>query len=927
MAVRKISSGNLIGGISTLSGPHRKDNQTRGQTNAEPSLLHGLRKRPGGKYKGKMSSVTTLDHTFHSINTDGEEYMVAASNAGIAIHDVKNNQAIPVRVLTRDAAGVIISGADVDPATNAPYLSTAVLNGDLRLLTIRDTTFVLNKNETVGTVTSGGTAPACHNSGYVFVKTLVGGGSSGVDSYPKYTISVKRRDDLSGVLVGHSITGQSHLYGRGTGVTGSLANPLPFDELAYIRTQAEVISYQAGELRRALTGEYVAAPDALGLNYTTLFESNTPAAYRRFAAGDQMFVFSTGAQSVIGFFEHMTIDGAVVEFHPIVTADSIESVSVDFQKGSSTVSGFGRFAESISDLPLECDGLKVVKITGGDESDYDDYYVQFRLTGSPTSTGYGEGGWVECSELPWDQKSLDPATMPHILIRRLDVSGLATGTGNQIYFEWAPADIPPDINDGDGWDARAIGDETTNPTPSFVGQKLADIFFYNNRLGFLTGDQTVSLSSVGRYFNFWRTSVLNLLDSDPILTNVGDTATSTLRYAVPFSRELIIFGDRSQYSMSSSGVFGPRSVSIDKVSEYNVGSKARPALLETTALFASGATTGEQVWQLFRADETSYSATEATEAIPGLLGSEVVHLTASSVAGMIAAATTDGKLFIQNYFRSGAQLIQQAWWELVLADTAGVAHVDFIGNTLRVAVLKTGVQSSTPEMVIVDIDFDSNSTVNLDHEVSRTGSDPVTGGVWDSNTDLTKYTLPYTSISVLGVRVFEEISPNNLVPVSHVSATAGSVNISVFLQGQTNGSQPGTSTLRKFIFGMVYPVKVKLFPPQLHVPTTAGGTTPLVGSRVTVNKMAIAHQASGTFDVTIDSAFRPAKTYRSSALTVGTSSLESAAGTTGVFTVPIHQPIDDLDISITDTTPGRLALENIEWELQHRSRASTWAGR
>jgi hypothetical protein len=372
-------------------------------------------------------------------------------------------------------------------------------------------------------------------------------------------------------------------------------------------------------------------------------------------------------------------------------------------------------------------------------------------------------------------------------------------------------------------------------------------------------------------------------------------------------------------------------VSIDKVSEYNVGSKARPALLETTALFASGATTGEQVWQLFRADETSYSATEATEAIPGLLGSEVVHLTASSVAGMIAATTTDGRLFIQNYFRSGAQLIQQAWWELVLADTSGVAHVDFIGNTLRVAALKTGVQSATPEMVIVDIDFDSNSTVNLDHEVSRTGSEspPVTGGEWDSTTDLTKYILPYTSTSVLGVRVFEEISPNNLVPVSHVSATAGSVNISVFLQGQTNLYQPDTNppVLRKFIFGMVYPVKVKLFPPQLHVPTTAGGTTPLVGSRVTVNKMAIAHQASGTFDVTIDSAFRPAKTYRSSALTVGTSSLESEAGTTGVFTVPIHQPIDDLDISITDTTPGRLALENIEWELQHRSRASTWAGR
>lgn len=785
------------------------------------------------------------------------------------------------------------------------------------MLTVGDTTFVVNKNKVVATETLGGDMPASHRSGYIFVKTTVGGGSEGVNAFPWYDISISKKDATSGIILSDSHSAPSHVYGYGDteGLTYSYTGK------AYHVLQALHIAAQAGQFYRALTGIWSSSHTSIN-DLTPDYGSRTSAVVLKIdhpghiVEHGQDTDYATHSNDK-GLLYHMSVPGGLIEFHHIdsagaATDDEIISVNVEFDRARDTVSGFGQEADSISDLPIACEGGKVVKITGGEESDYDDYYVKFIRLGNPDAIGFGDGSWVECSATPWDAKKLDPLTMPHLLIRRQDDGGgTVTGYGNRYYFEWAPANIPPDINDGDGWDVRAAGDDLTNVDPSFVGEAITDLFFYNNRLGFLTKNQSVSLSSVGRYFNFWRTSILNLLDNDPIVTNVGDTATSALHFAIPFARELVIFGDTSQYSMSSSGVFGPRSVSIDKISEYTSGNLAKPVPLETTAVFAAASSVGEQVWQLFRQDEVSYNAVEATEAVPGFIGSSVVHLAASSIAGMIAAVTEDGKLFIQNYFRSGAQLVQQAWWELSIQDSSGIGHVDFMGTTMRVTLLKTGL-TSTPQCAVVDIDFDSVSPVHMDYEISS--SDLSVSPDYDSETDLTKYTLPYRASDTTQVKVFE----GNALVVAH-SVSSGSTNTDIFLQGDTTGT---TYTL-----GLTFDFSVGLFAPQLKISTTSGGKAPLAGSRITVTKMDITHQASDTFEVTISSAYRPDKVYQSSGVIVGSSDLEALDGTSGTFTVPIHQPVDDLEITITDSSAGRLSLESIEWELQHRSRASTWVGR
>ena len=75
--------------------------------------------------------------------------------------------------------------------------------------------------------------------------------------------------------------------------------------------------------------------------------------------------------------------------------------------------------------------------------------------------------------------------MPHQIVRKFNSAG-------NIYFEVSP------IN----WEDRLVGDETTNPAPSFVGKFINKLVLYRNRLGIMA-DENIVLSRPGDYFNFW----------------------------------------------------------------------------------------------------------------------------------------------------------------------------------------------------------------------------------------------------------------------------------------------------------------------------------------------------------------------------------------------------------------------------------------
>ncbi|UZT50455.1 non-contractile tail tubular protein [Enterobacter phage 04_vB_Eclo_IJM] len=117
------------------------------------------------------------------------------------------------------------------------------------------------------------------------------------------------------------------------------------------------------------------------------------------------------------------------------------------------------------------------------------------------------------------------------------------------------------------WSGRGAGDDDTNPMPSFVDSTINDVFFYRNRLGFLSGENVIMSRSAG-YFAFFPKSVATLSDDDPLDVAVSHPRISILKYAVPFSEQLLLWSDEVQFVMTSSGVLTAKSIQLDVGSEF-----------------------------------------------------------------------------------------------------------------------------------------------------------------------------------------------------------------------------------------------------------------------------------------------------------------------------------------------------------------------
>src|SRR5690606_35703853 len=130
---------------------------------------------------------------------------------------------------------------------------------------------------------------------------------------------------------------------------------------------------------------------------------------------------------------------------------------------------------------------------------------------------FGQGVWKEtvAPNIPY---KLDASTMPHNLIRESDGS-----------FTFKEAE----------WGERSAGDETTNEDPSFVGNEINEILFFQNRLGFLS-DENIIFSRAGEFFEFFKETVATVLDSDPVDVAASSMKVSILHTATPYDRKLLL---------------------------------------------------------------------------------------------------------------------------------------------------------------------------------------------------------------------------------------------------------------------------------------------------------------------------------------------------------------------------------------------------
>ena len=315
--------------------------------------------------------------------------------------------------------------------------------------------------------------------------------------------------------------------------------------------------------------------------------------------------------------------------------------------------------QRFSDLPTVAPRGFVTEIIGDASSSFDNYFCVFEP--SDAGDAFGSGTWKETVK-PGIPCKLDPATLPHALIRQAD------GT-----FTFGPLE----------WGERICGDEDSAPFPSFVGRTLNGLFFYRNRLSFISGENVV-MSEVGEFFNFFLTTVTTLVDSDVVDVAASHTKSSILHHAVTFSGGLLLFSDQSQFVLEHDTVLSNATVSIKPVTEFEASMKAAPVSSGKTVFFATdkGEWGGVREYITLPDNSDQNDASDITAHVPRYVRGNVSRLECSTNEDMLLVLSEEMRtsLWLYKDFWNGSEKIQSAW-----------SRWDMCGEVLSAAILNTGV--------------------------------------------------------------------------------------------------------------------------------------------------------------------------------------------------------------------------------------------
>lgn len=313
--------------------------------------------------------------------------------------------------------------------------------------------------------------------------------------------------------------------------------------------------------------------------------------------------------------------------------------------------------QSFSKLPLEAPHNYIVKVVGDTSKSTDAFYVRFDGRAKI---------WKEV--LGWkSQARIDANTMPHVLIRQGD------GSFRFTTYDW--------------WD-KTCGDDSTNPFPSFVDSTIRDIFFFRNRLGFLSGENII-LSRTGGYSRFFPASVANLSDDDPIDVAVSHNRISVLKYAVPFSEQLLLWSDSAQFVLSASdSVLSAKSVSLDLSTEFDVSWRARPCGLGRGVYYTSPRAAYSTINRYYAVQDVSdvKNSEDITSHCPSYIENGVFSIQGSTTENYVSVLTEGAKnrIYMYKFLYLDETVRQQSWshWEFP-ADVEILAATP-IGSTLYI---------------------------------------------------------------------------------------------------------------------------------------------------------------------------------------------------------------------------------------------------
>lgn len=748
---------NLVGGVSQQPDAMRLEGQCTEQINAYSDPTSGLRKRNRLDFLRKKDITIASDDICQFITRDREEkYVAVTSSDKLRIFNLDDGDeaAIIDSSDTSHSNGLTIASGD--------YLESSNYRNDLKFLSVGDTTYVVNKQQAVAQNTT--LTPTVSDSALIFVKQGAEKTNYDLKITHNQTATTPTKFQLFVDMVNYSASRSSTLSRAGSvsitnagvgylnetkrftfgvaGVrnfasitveivfSGGAASSVKIINPGRTRATASNFTYTGplpndpdfnGQLIQTRTASGSSTSNSGG--YDSVINDNTT---KRIAEKihtsliGQVPIVNSSATPATGEYFTATLNENLIELSVNDTQVTNMQYSIVSTDGLAD-NGLGviyKEVNSITDLPLYCKNGFVTKVIGGDDT-ADDYYVKFI---TKDNSDIGNGYWVET--VGFDiVKGYDADTFVHEL--------LLTGE-NEFTFR------PLEVTD------RLVGDDATNSLPSFVGNLINNVFFYRNRLGILSNDKVI-LSEAGLgikkddgiiNYNFFRTTVQTLLDSDPIDITVATDKITNLRSAIPFQDNLILFSDNTQFSLDTGGqLLSPNTVSVSPLTEFDSDSAINPRVIGDSVYFPVDKTEYLEMREyLINKTTESYESFTITNAIPTYIPAGIRDLTYSTTQSCIALTSgTDLKtIYIYKFLNLNGKKVQNSWSKFTVPfDVHGLnfekdvltvmmKYVDGSNNCLMQTSMTFSTQLKEPSTVSAGAGNSNNYNTLLDMTFTAT---------------------------------------------------------------------------------------------------------------------------------------------------------------------------------------------------------------
>ena len=533
----------------------------------------------------------------------------------------------------------------------------------------------------------------------------------------------------------------------------------------------------------------------------------------------------------------------------------------------------------VQNLPNQCKHGYIVKIANARMAEEDDYYLKF----NGENDRDGTGSWAECAK-PGIAKTL--TNMPLVIQRT------ATTTFTVKQFTYSD---------------RAVGDDVTNPMPSFVGGRINKVLFFRNRLAILSGENVITSrpGTLGEP-DFFAESALTVSAADPIDISAASMFPSELFDGIEINTGLVVFSTNQQFLLASDDtVLNPDTAKLRSVSTFNYNETIPPISLGTTIAYVDNSGKFSRFNEMANTQrEGEPSIVEVSKIVPTLLPKDIDLLTNSRENAVVLMGKTDSDVvYGYKYFQVSEERKQAAWFQWKFNNPLLYHFIVndeyfFLDSDKFLQCVKLVQTSSDPSITQDGVEY----LLHVDNYTT------ISGGSYNSTTKLTTF----SSVSWLP----SVTTPNHDLVL--VDTNTDAVRLGRYAKptstSTTSFTVPGDWSSATLTIGYIYPYEVK-FPTFYYTRQDGNSTRSDVNASLVLHRVKFHFGKIGLYETTIERTGKPDYTevYESTELDEYNAS-DAPYLEEFIKTVPIYEKNTNLDVTLKSSHPAPATLRAVSWE-------------